>query len=296
MSTRARHILALLGTLIVPAFAAWQTGSDLPAKIALAVGVVLAALMRPEEIGELKNILATVGVIAAPIMAAVLGHLTAGASVAYLATLVPAILLNLQKALGAASAGALPARPMGEVVDLPTAKLGKPGPGAPVVAVLMLAGSMLWGSAARAQTPSDVAPPLSFCFGASTTCVVPDSGLQAVTYDLTAKKWNGGVQSAGIGYALLYKSDTPYASGVSVHATFNFSQSAPSFLAPTFAVVIAHYFEAGYTPVFYDGRIGQQITLMVGLNAETLVTLLTGKRMGVRLAAARAAASGKAAR
>ena len=163
-------------------------------------------------------------------------------------------------------------------------------PGLPV-ALLILAGSLLWGSTARAQTPSDVAPPLSFCFGASTTCVVPDSGLQAVTYDLTAKKWNGGIQAAGIGWALLYKSETPYASGVSVHATFNFSQSGPSFLAPTFAVVVAHWFEAGYTPVFYDGRIGQQITLMVGLNAETLTKLLTGKNMGQRLSAARLASA-----
>ena len=175
-----------------------------------------------------------------------------------------------------------------------TPRRGPYGPGPGTVAVLVLAASLLWGAAARAQTPSDVAPPLSFCFGATTTCVVPDSGLQAVNYDLIHKQWSGGITGAGIGYALLYKSETPYASGVSVHVTFNFNQAAPSFLAPTFAVVVAHYFEAGYTPVFYDGRIGQQITLMVGLNAETLTALLTGKRLDARLAEARAAASGKA--
>ena len=76
-----------------------------------------------------------------------------------------------------------------------------------------------------------------------------------------------------------------------MHATFNFSQAAPSFLAPTFAAVIAHWFEAGYTPVFFDGRIGQQLTLMIGLNAEELTNLVTGKRLSARLAAARIAAS-----
>ena len=175
---------------------------------------------------------------------------------------------------------------------------GGSGYGDKIGALLVLAGSLLLGSTAWAQAPlvaNDVAPPLSFCFGASTTCVVEDFGLQAVNYDLTAKKWSGGIQAAGFGYALLFASDQPYASGFSVHATFNFSQAAPSFLAPTFAVVVAHWFEFGYTPVFYDGSIGQQLTLMIGLNAEELTSLVTGKRLGARLAAAKLAASaGKA--
>lgn len=290
MTTRARHILALLGTLLIPAFAAWQTGADLPAKIALAAGVVLAALLNAAEIGELKNILAAAGVVAAPIIAGVLGHLTKGSGAAYFVTLIPAILLNLQKALGASS-GAVPAKAMAEVTDLPTAKLPQPGPAGKVTVFAVLAlGSLLLAGQARAQSlvPSDVAPPLSFCFGASTTCVVPDSGLQAVNYDLVNKKWSGGITGAGVGYALLFAADTAYASGVSIHVTFNFSQEAPSYLAPTFAFVLAHILELGYTPVFFDGRIGQQITLMIGANAEAIMTAYTGKRLGERLAAKRA--------
>ena len=158
------------------------------------------------------------------------------------------------------------------------------------VFVLVFATAMLLGGAAQAQTltPSDVAPPLSFCFGASTTCVVPDSGLQAVNYDLVNKKWSGGITGAGIGYALLFAADTAYASGASVHVTFDFSQSVPSYLAPTFAIVLAHIFELGYTPVFFDGHIGQQITLMIGANAEAIMTAYTGKRLGERLAAKKA--------
>jgi hypothetical protein len=242
MSTRARHILALLGTLIVPAFAAWQTGSDLPAKIALAVGVVLAALMRPEEIGELKNILANVGVIAAPIMAAVLGHLTAGASVAYLATLVPAILLNLQKALGAASAGALPARPMGEVVDLPTAKLGKPGPGAPVVAVLMLAGSMLWGSAARAQTYGG-------CFAGGVLCAGPSASITVVNFNLATSSFTGGI-SPGVGYGVTFTPPSaPWAAvGLDLYASVRLGQSLPNMAMFSLMGHFANYVFLGIGP------------------------------------------------
>ena len=168
---------------------------------------------------------------------------------------------------------------------LPSGSVGKVG----AVLVLVL-GSLLLSAPAQAQTltPSDVAPPLSFCFGASTTCVVPDSGLQAVNYDLVNKKWSGGITGAGIGYALLFAADTAYASGASVHVTFDFSQSVPSYLAPTFAIVLAHIFELGYTPVFFDGHIGQQITLMIGANAEAIMTAYTGKRLGERLAAKKA--------
>jgi hypothetical protein len=167
---------------------------------------------------------------------------------------------------------------------------GYPGKGGALL--IFLVASLLAG-AAVAQTPNDVAPPLSFCFGSSTTCVMPDSGLQAVNYDLLNKKWSGGITGVGVGYALLFATDKAYASGVSVHATFNFSQEAPSFFAPTFAFVAAHYFEAGYTPVFYDGRIGQQITLMFGINAESIMSRYTGKNMDQRLAAARLASAGK---
>jgi hypothetical protein len=155
-----------------------------------------------------------------------------------------------------------------------------------LIALFIAGGALLAPARAHAQTvtPNDVMPPLSYCFGGSTTCLVEDLGLTAVNYDAVNKKWSG-TSSAGFGYALLWASDTPYASGFSVHATFNFTQSGPSFLAPTFAAVAFHFFEAGYTPVFYDGSIGHQITLMVALNAEEVTTWITGKRIGERVAA-----------
>jgi hypothetical protein len=148
--------------------------------------------------------------------------------------------------------------------------------------------------AARAQTPTPdptpttVAPPLSFCIGAGFTCVVPDIGLQTINYDLKAKQWSGGITSVAAGYALLFASDKPYASGVAIHASFDFSQAKPSFFAPTFSLVAFHYFEAGYTPVFMNGQIGQQLTLGVNLNAEAIVSLFTGQNIAQRFATAKA--------
>jgi hypothetical protein len=161
-----------------------------------------------------------------------------------------------------------------------------------ILFTLSILAAMLVPLAARAQapapTPSDVAPPLSFCIGTSFTCVVPDVGLKTVNYDLQAKQWSGGITGVAAGYALLFASDKPYASGVAIHASFDFSQSTPSYFAPTFSGVVFHWFEAGYTPVFLSGKIVHQLTLGVNLNAESIASLFTGQNISQRLATAKA--------
>ena len=166
-------------------------------------------------------------------------------------------------------------------------------PGSTAAAIIVLAlGSLLFAGSAQAQTPaptpSDVAPPLSFCIGTGFTCVVPDVGLKNINYDLKAKQWAGGITGVAAGYALLFASDKPYASGVAIHASFDFSQTVPSYFAPTFSLVAFHWFEAGYTPVFMNGQIGQQLTLGVNLNAEAIASLFTGQNISQRLTTAKA--------
>jgi hypothetical protein len=162
-------------------------------------------------------------------------------------------------------------------------------PGPTAAALLVLAGGLLFAGRAHAQTPSptpsDVAPPLSFCIGTSYTCVMPDLVLNTVSYDLQAKQWAGGIQSAAVGYALLFASDKPYASGLAVHARFDFSQATASYFAPTFSLVGLSHFEAGYTPVFMSGKIGHQITIGINSNAESVMSLFTGKNIAQRYAA-----------
>ena len=135
---------------------------------------------------------------------------------------------------------------------------------------------------ATETTFDSVSPPLSVCFGQTATCIVPDFGLQTVNYDLKTKAWSGGITQLAAGWALLFANDKPYASGLAIHASFNFDQKTPSFFAPTFALVSFHWFEIGYTPVFMDGQIGQRLTLGANLNAESITALLTGQNLEAR--------------
>jgi hypothetical protein len=155
------------------------------------------------------------------------------------------------------------------------------------LASLATALSLLASPPARADgpTPSSVAPPISFCIGQTTHCVMPDFGISVVNYDLVAKKWSGGIQKISAGYQLLFYSDQPYGSGVAVHVSFDVSQQSSNYVSPSFMVVLMRYFEAGYTPTFMDGRVGHALTL--GTNVP--LDLLSGTTMADRLRAARPA-------
>lgn len=140
----------------------------------------------------------------------------------------------------------------------------------------------------RAQvTPDKVAPPLSFCIGKTSACVMPDFNLTTVNYDLSAKKWQTGTTSLSIGYMLLLASDKPYASGIAAHVAGQWSQSQPSYLALAPTLVLLKYFEVGVTWNLMDGGDKWYVTFGIGANADTLVSLLTGKNLGDRLRAAR---------
>ena len=100
------------------------------------------------------------------------------------------LLIGWAKQHPADAGSATPEKPMAEVVDLPTAKLPKPGPAGPV-ALLILAGAMLLASPARAQTPQAIG-----CFDAANTwCVVPAA---AAGWQINLKT---GSVSNGVGLA-----------------------------------------------------------------------------------------------
>lgn len=93
------------------------------------------------------------------------------------------------------------------------------------VAVLALASALFLQSTARAAepTPSDAAPPISFCIGQSFNCVLPDFNVNTVAYDLGAKQWKAGVNTIAVGYMFLYASDQPWSSGLALHAAGQWS-------------------------------------------------------------------------
>lgn len=139
------------------------------------------------------------------------------------------------------------------------------------------------GAGAQDPTPDSVAPPLSFCFGKTATCVLPDVGLQVVNYDLDAKKWSGGVKKLDLGYALLFAADESYGSGVALHFSFSLGQAVPNYFAPTLTLVLARYFQFGATFELGDGYLKKALT--VGSSVPT--DLLSGSTLYSRLLAAR---------
>jgi hypothetical protein len=159
------------------------------------------------------------------------------------------------------------------------------------LAVLLAAGLLAQSSTALAAepTPSDVAPPISFCIGQTFNCGLPDFNLNTVSYDLGLAQWKAGVTTVAVGYMFLYASDKPWASGAALHGAGQWSQGAPSYFALVPTLVFAKYFEVGMSFVFLNGRIEKDVTLGLSANAENLMTLVTGKTMSVRLQAARLA-------
>ncbi|HVP24125.1 MAG TPA: hypothetical protein VMS77_09475 [Conexivisphaerales archaeon] len=154
-----------------------------------------------------------------------------------------------------------------------------------IVALTLLSVSTPRTCVAQDIIPNMVAPPISFCIGQTTHCVMPDFNVNTVNYDLGAKKWDAGITTIGVGYALLFYSTEAWASGLAVHAAGQWSQSKPSYFAIIPTLVIAKYFEVGAKFSFMDGSIGKAITLGLGASLD----VLTGQTMRARLSSARAA-------
>lgn len=139
---------------------------------------------------------------------------------------------------------------------------------------------------AQEIVPNTITPPLSFCFGKTSHCVLPDLNLSTISYDLVLKKWDGAVSTVGIGYMLLFYSTEPWASGLAAHVAGHFGQSGPNYLAVTPTIIVARYIEIGFTLKLADGSIGRSITLGLGAGLD----LLTGRTMATRLSETRASA------
>jgi len=110
----------------------------------------------------------------------------------------------------------------------------------------------------------NLAPNLTKCWGS--TCVMPDAAVNAALFDLSAKKWEVGTTSLGAGLALLFASDSPYASGLTAHLTGVLTQAEgkSSFAMPTLGIVLARYFEVGYSYRFTSGAANASYLSVAG--------------------------------
>ena len=152
-------------------------------------------------------------------------------------------------------------------------------PGGTLFVLLVLSTLLMSQPVTAAEpTPSSVSPTLSFCFGKTFHCVIPDCNVAAVSYDVSAKKWVGEAESLGAGWALLFYSDQPWSSGIALHGSAQFKEGGPKYLNLVPTLVIARYFEAGVKIQLADGSIGRWLTF--GLGGQ--IDVLSGRSMADR--------------
>jgi hypothetical protein len=283
MTPSLKHIIGIIGTGLTTILAIWfgpavPANPDLAAQIAQTLIVALALFLPAAKMSVVEKCFTAVAGTLATVLFFVAAKIPSGSAWATVVPVIVAVVTDLKTAWNDGD--------LGQGLR-PNITINPLGGGKTACFVALALGSLFVASPARAQAPNVVAPPISFCIGATATCVMPDFNLQTINYDLDAKKWSGGVTAIAVGYELLFFSDQPWASGVALHGAVQFNQQAPSFLALTPTLVILKYFELGATISFLDGSIGKAVTAGIGIPFD----VVTGEPMYVRIAAQRASAS-----
>lgn len=246
-STKARLLHALtfllaVGTAVVPAWVDPQ--QTLAGRIAITAVTALLLGVKTSELRTQRNAILGGLAIAAALVAGIAGKWAPGTAGFAVVGSLAAIITQVRTMLARELADAQPATP-------PETK--GPGP-MKAASILIVFGALLAASPARADINlDDIAPKVTKCWGS--TCIMPDAAVNAVLFDLSTKKWEAGTVSLGAGLALLFAADQAYASGITAHLTGVLSQEAgkASFAMPTVGVIVARYFEVGYSYRFADG-------------------------------------------
>ena len=275
MNPRLKSLLAFLtalGAAVAPALIDPQ--QTLAGKLAVIAVTALLLGVKTETLATQRNAILGGLALAGAVVAGVLGKFSPGTAGFAVVGCVAAVIAQMRVLIAA---------------KLPETA-GKSGGGLPPVAsVLALsAGLGLLGYAVPARADinlDDIAPRLTKCWGS--TCLQPAASVNAVMFDLSAKKWMAGTTSLGAGLELLFAADQAYGSGLIAHLTGVISQQGPSFAMPTIGVVLFRYAELGYSyRVASDAPNASYVSGSLTLPWDLLAT---GKSLPVRAAAARAA-------
>jgi hypothetical protein len=154
--------------------------------------------------------------------------------------------------------------------------------------ITTIAGLAMMVSIPTANAQENAAPLGGHCFGASTTCLVPE-----LTFDVSRVALNGpdsgklsaGAVPLGAGYALLFAYDQWYASGPAVHAILDYQQTGASMIQISGMATLARYFHVG---VVYE-RLGAQNLLFASGGLTLPIDLVTSAIANKKMKAARAA-------
>lgn len=128
-------------------------------------------------------------------------------------------------------------------------------PGLPV-ALLVLAGSLLWGSTAWAQSPVP-GPSYGGCFAGGVLCAGPSASITVVSFNLATSSFTGGV-SPGVGYGLTYTPPSaPWAAvGLDLYASVRLGQNLPNMAAFSLMGHAFNYIFLGAGPTVTQEPVG----------------------------------------
>lgn len=211
---------------------------------------------------RILNILGIVAAVGVAILVPLLSSMPTGTAWTVRLGIALAVLSTLSRAFGPATTGPVPANELdsnpktSNVVAFPgpaTPAAGTPRrdggstPGLPV-ALLVLAGSLLWGSTAWAQSPVP-GPSYGGCFAGGVLCAGPSASITVVSFNLATSSFTGGV-SPGVGYGLTYTPPSaPWAAvGLDLYASVRLGQNLPNMAAFSLMGHFANYVFLGVGP------------------------------------------------
>jgi len=140
-------------------------------------------------------------------------------------------------------------------------------PGPDVVALLVLAGSLLAASTALAQTPPS--PQFGGCFAQGQVCLGPSASITLGELNLATSKFSGGI-IPGVGYGVTYAQSEWYATGLALYFSFKAGQDGPNQAIPSLVLSFANYVRVGTGVAITetDGPVQTQWLLLFGLGSD----------------------------
>jgi hypothetical protein len=136
------------------------------------------------------------------------------------------------------------------------------------LALIVLAGSLLLSSTARAQTPTP-SPQFGGCFDDGLVCLGPSASITLGELNLSTSKFSGGI-IPGVGYGATYAQSQWYATGLSLYFSFKAGQDGPNQAIPSLVLSFANYVRvgAGVAITETSGPVQTQWLLLFGLGSD----------------------------
>lgn len=270
MKSKLANLMTLIGSIVAQVAIVWQstTGTTYD-KLAASLLALLALLVAKSKLAEVEHVVLLAVTVLGTVGLMIFSHLTPGSKAATIGSVALALITSLRTLL-----------------------LSQ-GVSAKAVALLLVGGSLLASTPARAQgvLPDPFA---GKCFG--NACLTLEGGFSALGVIMTGAdkgKLQYGV-NVNAGYALLFGYDQWWASGPSVHGALQSgtdpaTNSTVTSLDVMAGVTLARYGHLGVEKSFLSSGPALPYVFVMGLVAPVDLMTPTGikqKQMGAMIAGA----------